>query len=58
MKIVKKFSTERKLIEYLEQLYSNSYTPDEYYSKLEVLADDGCVVDGKEWDYNSLCEIF
>lgn len=57
MKVIRCFSSERKLVEYLEWLYNNSYTPDEYYSKLEALAESGCVVDGEEWDYTSLCEM-
>lgn len=48
MTVIREFSSESN---------ADSYTPDDYYQKLEELANDGCYVRGKQWEYLDLCEM-
>lgn len=57
MTVIREFSSESNLVNYLRLLMADSYTPDDYYQKLEELANDGCYVRGKQWEYLDLCEM-
>lgn len=57
MKITRDFSSQKKLIEYLEYIMDQCYDPDEYYSKLEALAESGVTVKGEEYTYTDLSEL-